>query len=699
LTSRRSVLFWPPDEPETARALSDAGYGVKLFKSADEIRDVLSMSEPLLALILLKGRSAEQMVETLRKMPGGAVLPVVLKGTRQSRIQRAVDAIAQLGADGFIPADGSVEEIISVLERFSKTDGGDDGKKREALQDQGGESGECFLEDESGEKLISRQLNLSESLSRKIRAVEARLSGLNTELPPDENSVREGLESLASLGLGDEVRGIEQGNASNPLFEKDAAGSESDLFQEQDTGDEAVHEIQTREVGQEIPPEATGIGTYPGEVDTSADTSLRSDKNLEMPELAPTMLTDGELAQVPEYEEVESSNDADAANGQEVRAATHDTLESGRVLSYSGMTKIFVQGEKSGGSIDDIPVPLLLSLAAASRISGCLEIVSGETTRSVVMSSGQPLTAESSAPEDRLLEILRARGRLTESQYRESGRMIEESGRRAGILLLEQGIIRQGELFPLVRSHYEEILFSSFLWGDGKWAFMPSTPPESERIRFDLPAGALVMEGIRRKCGGAFSLDILGGRSIRPRREDGGLCHMEETGLVPGEQHIADLCSGESTLDDIAADSDQDIETVACVVLGLYFLGHISLEKAPDLKYLVREEGAEPVAYTPIRSPRQRDVIMEKAKLEEKIEVVRNGSYFSILGIPPDASGHEIRQAYRRLKREISVENYLSPDLENLVPMVEEALYVIEEAYEILADREIRHAYRRACGE
>ena len=680
MSSRRSVIFWPPDDPETARALSDAGYSVKLFKSPEEIRDVLSMSEPLLALIMLGGRSSERIVETLRKMPGGAVLPVVLKGTRQSRIQRAVDAIAQLGADGFIPADGSPEEIIAVLDRFSKREGEEAGKEHEAVQEKADESGACLMDDDSGEKLLSRQLNLSESLTGKIMAVEERLSSLNTEPPPDEDSIREGLESLASLGLGDEVRGTEQGPVPTPLYEKDTQGAGSGDFPEQAAADDGVHEIQTKEVEQEIPPEATGIGTSEEKVDTSAETALRSDRNPEMPELAPTMLTDGDLPEHAQYAAVESSGDADSVGHKKDRFAVQETLEFGRVLSYSGMTKIFVHGEKTGGSIDEIPVPLLLSLAAASRITGYLDLVSGETTRSVSMSSGQPLTAESSAPEDRLLEILRARGRLTEAQYRESSRIIEESGRRAGILLLEQGIIRQGELFPLVRSHYEEILFSSFLWGHGRWAFRPSSPPESERIRFDLPAGALVMEGIRRKYGGALSLKILGGRSIRPRREEGGLCHMEETGLVPEEQHIADLCSGESTLEDIAADSDQDIETVSCVILGLYFLGHISLEKAPVLRHPAREDGAAPASYTTERSLRPRDVIMEKAKLEEKIEVVRNGSYFSILGIPPDASGHEIRQAYRRLKREMSVENFLYPDLESLVPMVEEALYVIEEA-------------------
>jgi DnaJ-class molecular chaperone len=64
-----------------------------------------------------------------------------------------------------------------------------------------------------------------------------------------------------------------------------------------------------------------------------------------------------------------------------------------------------------------------------------------------------------------------------------------------------------------------------------------------------------------------------------------------------------------------------------------------------------------------------------------------SGDYYEILGIDRDASGSEVKSAFRRLARE------LHPDVNNHDPEAEEKFKAAAEAYEVLSDPERRRVY------
>jgi len=88
---------------------------------------------------------------------------------------------------------------------------------------------------------------------------------------------------------------------------------------------------------------------------------------------------------------------------------------------------------------------------------------------------------------------------------------------------------------------------------------------------------------------------------------------------------------------------------------------------------------------------------LERAVVEEKLRLVQRADYFDILGIGPDCSAEEVRQAVARLLTELHTER-CPPDDAVLRGQVDEIRRVISEAGAALGDDSLRGQYRRAVG-
>lgn len=636
------VILWAGGDSDIADMLTSGGWDVRVFDDTEDLKALLAEKRPQAAVVRLSGTIAEKMVEALRAVPGGTVLPILVVGTEESRVKSPVDAVSILGADSFVSHKEGADRIVRVLSRLVGRSGEPQPREASAAE-------EPVLEKDSGSAAApvnpeqpAQGIRVSDDLKEVIRRIEGRLQvGRPKDVP-----------------------------AGPAVMTTDA---------EESTPGQEI----TRETPKKAPAKS------PWEENVLPDEGGKGERSRKSLELAPTVLNqEGDITQ--EYPA--GSIPPDVAPMDE---------EAERVTAFAGLADRLSPDTPASGRVEEVPVPVLLALSMALRISGRIDLVRGGIRRLLYLSEGQPILASSEAAEDRLVELLRMEGRLSERQYQTQSRLVTESGRRVGVLMVEQGIIKPRELFPLVRRHYEEILFRCFAWSDGEWRYEPSIPPVGERIKFDLPAGALIIEGVRRKLGGALSLHALGGQAARPLRESGGgLCSLDEAGLLPEEQHVVELCDGVRTLDEIAVSADRPLDDVSAIVLGLFYLGHVSLEH--PLQLLEPDRGDEEPPrqiLTQARKIEPRDALLERARIEEKLAVVREGTYFAVLGVPPYATPHEVRQAYRQVRRELSVERFLNPELQDLVPMAEEVLFVVEEAYEILRDPDLRESYRRSCGE
>jgi curved DNA-binding protein CbpA len=78
------------------------------------------------------------------------------------------------------------------------------------------------------------------------------------------------------------------------------------------------------------------------------------------------------------------------------------------------------------------------------------------------------------------------------------------------------------------------------------------------------------------------------------------------------------------------------------------------------------------------------------------MQLVDDGDYFALLGVPREATGYEVRRAFLELRRAFDPSRVLTPEIADLADDVRKIVVVLEEAYDILKDAARRDRYRRA---
>ena len=203
------------------------------------------------------------------------------------------------------------------------------------------------------------------------------------------------------------------------------------------------------------------------------------------------------------------------------------------------------------GTLGALPLPELVRELATAGATGVLSVTSGRARKALYLSNGTVVFATSNVPADRLGEVLVRAGKISKEQNELSLRALA-AGKRQGRVLVEMGALSPGDLWSAVQSQVEEIVYSIFRWGDGKFHFEESALPDRERITVDLDVTTLVLEGLRRVDAGGW---------VRAHQPDGHLVLQRaespcEGLLAPYEEHVYSLIDGERSVIEICHESE-----------------------------------------------------------------------------------------------------------------------------------------------
>ena len=136
--------------------------------------------------------------------------------------------------------------------------------------------------------------------------------------------------------------------------------------------------------------------------------------------------------------------------------------------------------------------------------------------------------------------------------------------------------------------------------------------------------------------------------------------------MLDGRRDLASVCSRAGMTDRV----------VLGTVYGLLVVGAAERTGEP----LAPEGAADPAA-------------LDRARLEERLRLVREADYFELLGLPRDANAADVRRAHREL-RTAFVDDAIEDSIRDAMrPEIDEILAALDDAATLLSEDDLRLAY------
>ncbi len=335
------------------------------------------------------------------------------------------------------------------------------------------------------------------------------------------------------------------------------------------------------------------------------------------------------------------------------------------------------------------PVPHLLWRLSVQGVAGKMVFRSGSDEKAVFFEAGVPVGVRSNQTADRLEELLFRQGLIDRAAYAEARVKGLEQARPLAAHLVERGLLRPDELFPLVRRHLETCLLGLFEWSSGEAHYEAELALDADKVRLARPLPSLLMEGIRRKFLLPRMMEQLGGPASLlapvPAEQREPACDPEALELTAAEREVLRLVDGMRPIEEIVFLSGREVSTVYRVLLAANVVGLVR----------VAVRGLRADAENPEQSE-QRDLEIRRRRLEAKFAQIHEASYFDILGVGEKANPYEIQAAHDELAREFHPLHYAHPALAELKPKLEIVQRTLAEARDVLSDDLLRAGYREA---
>ncbi len=335
-------------------------------------------------------------------------------------------------------------------------------------------------------------------------------------------------------------------------------------------------------------------------------------------------------------------------------------------------------------------VPAVLWRFYRQAVTGRVVFRSGGDTKDVFFENGIPIGVRSSQTVDRLEEVLFREGLIDRAAYAEARIKGIAQPRALAAHLVERGLLKPDELFPLVRRHLEDCLLGLFEWTEGSTSYEKQYALDAEKVRLARPLPALILEGIRRKFLLRRLVKVLGSPAsllapVPSEDRSPRVPRLAQLGFLKEEREVLNLVNGFRPIEEIVFLSGHNATTVyrvltACVVTGLLAVAVRGVRGG--------DEDADETL--------QRSLEIGRRRLEAKYEQINQASYFEILGVTEEATTYEIDAAYKRLTREFHPMNFAHTDFKNLQTKLDAIHQTLDEAHEVLADELLREGYRQS---
>jgi len=341
------------------------------------------------------------------------------------------------------------------------------------------------------------------------------------------------------------------------------------------------------------------------------------------------------------------------------------------------------------GSLDDYSLADILIGLQRSRRTGILQIRNKNVIKKVYVKDGDMIFSSSNQDNDRLGEVLLKAGKINLEQYNQSVKVLKETGRKQGAILVRLGYLKAHELVWAVRHQVEEIILSLFglEGGNSNFEFKEGPLPSDEVIILKLSAANLIRRGIKKITNPQriFSLLCVPMDAVVCLSED-PMNLFQDIELDKEDKRILAFVNGRSAVKDIVSLSSLDeTETLK----ALYTLLSVRLIE-------MKAENAVGAGFSAAEVIESRESKIDDefaGKIERVYSEREKIGYYGILGIRRQSSADDIKRAYYNAAKEFHPDRHFYIDSPSIKEKLNTIFSYITEAYAVLSIPQKRKEY------
>jgi CheY-like chemotaxis protein len=142
--------------------------------------------------------------------------------------------------------------------------------------------------------------------------------------------------------------------------------------------------------------------------------------------------------------------------------------------------------------------PDLITAFHLAQQTGELTVQKGKVKKTVYFERGRPCFAISNLVADRFGSFLVRVGKITDTQLELVRAGAEKTGRRTGEVLVEMGLLKDGERLYFVAQQVKAIIYSIFGWQEGQYRLHFADRAAREAVKLDLNPANLIVRGVKK---------------------------------------------------------------------------------------------------------------------------------------------------------------------------------------------------------
>ncbi|MBK7860691.1 MAG: response regulator [Archangiaceae bacterium] len=225
------------------------------------------------------------------------------------------------------------------------------------------------------------------------------------------------------------------------------------------------------------------------------------------------------------------------------------------------------------GSLKTNSVPHLLNACYQARLRGDLLVKHGASAAIKVMSLevGHAVYAASNLAHERFARFCARKGLLPSGDLEAVAQLAKEEGLKTGDAMVRLGILDEVKRRQLLEDQVKEIIWSTFAWAEGEFAFAPDKPLKTDVVKIAVFPGQLILEGCLREPLIALRSRVKLSMKLFPAADPP--YQLEELKFSGEQAQVIAWADGTKTIADLVALTDLDERETLGLLWGLMQAG------------------------------------------------------------------------------------------------------------------------------